>query len=318
METDELDTAPHDPVVQHESLASVSIDDIAFVWHGRRTSGNRKRVNVLASQVPASARFVWATDVDNSVFDRYSIAVTLDEVVVFDQAQVRWRGPVDGLSLERTIGSITLRPRSGLDLTLKGAGGVRGRRLEWTINQLGLQRPTSDSLDRTIPVVLIRGSDVGIDDGSPCGLHTTHDSVRLLSVTDGQVLATASGPELLAFEVCGPGETSTDGGYGYFASDFASAVKMEVITGWLNKQTSRHQVTTFVRVTTASWSASLVTNHATPDQMRGWTPALTQDSSVPMPQAGLAGELKQIVDLYEQGALTDAEFAEAKARLLAS
>lgn len=78
METDESDTAPHDPVVQPEALAHVSIDDIAVVWHGRRTSGNRKRVSVLASEVPASARFVWATDVDNSAFDRCSIAVTLE------------------------------------------------------------------------------------------------------------------------------------------------------------------------------------------------------------------------------------------------
>jgi len=278
----------------------------------------KKDLACIARELPQNAVPILAFPCADRGLDNYSMALTQDEVVVADSKVVRWRAPVAGLVCERKGNKVTMTPAAGSTFIIHGSR-ITASLLVSEIEQLQIQHHTVQSTSSySIPAQVIVADGLDVAPKQLVVIEIDPARVRILTASREIVLGESNGNEVTDYSANGPGETFSGGGYGYIAGDLQSAVQMEAITGWLNDLTTKSQVTTFLRIHTACWALSVVTQHATPDELLLRSPNRSHGNRQELQRttASLSEEIKNLSELLSKGLLTEEEFSLAKAKLL--
>lgn len=130
--------------------------------------------------------------------------------------------------------------------------------------------------------------------------------------------------DIVNVNIGGPGATTTGGGFIGGGFGLAGALEGILVSTALNSLTTKTRITTIVQITAPSSEYIIVNSLMTPIQLDiALSPVLgrlrARDSvrkSLEYPVAGLTTQLNKLVQLYQNGTLSEAEFVAAKAKLL--
>jgi hypothetical protein len=292
-----------------------SLDELKRVSLGN-TAGFRRVLKQVEVTLPTSTRVLGvAGGAIGMNGGNVVVVVTAVEVIIVDAIGVRWSAPLAGMRSETYGWGVRLLPVAGPGQEVRMPFIVRSR-LADLVNR---ESPKAASRVAGISATVAFARGLSIAAGSRIGLDLKQDGLRLVELATGQTIASVVGAELLEFAVDGPGlvhETPgfVGGGFGVEAAATGIAAAAS-----LNRIFSNARIQSIVRVATATWTVSLVCTELTPDELKARAPTVHPPPSPRTAGASsIATELSQLVQLHAQGALSDAEFAAAKSKLLRS
>ena len=152
---------------------------------------------------------------------------------------------------------------------------------------------------------------------------------RMVIMDDVGPLGVWPQSEVIEISVDGPGLVTAGGGAIGGGFGLMGAAEGMLAASVLNSLTTRHSIETYCEIRLKSASLILLCGHASPREL--WTHLLplthriataTEDVArrmvQPVPEADLAGNLRELASLHEQGHLNEAEYSAAKGKLLSS
>ncbi len=214
---------------------------------------------------------------------------------------------------------IKVRLPDGMTTRLSiGGGPERNLNFGEAVSGLVLQSPEVEGWSGTGRY--LGGHGYSLVPGAGYALQISADGGFEIRSTDGTTVAAADSADVVEVDVSGPGEYTTGGGWigGGFGLD--GALRGAATAAILNALTTRRHVSTIVRVGTALSIAAFDTDvdrSRLQFRLSRATHAADRRRSTRQPaHADLVGNLERLQALHVAGVLTDAEFDEAKRRLL--
>ena len=201
------------------------------------------------------------------------------------------------------------------------------RRLQLQLNQ------TRMSLNLSEHDVLIRkceylgGAYLGIHQGQSTDLLFREDRLAIYRHPvrgDHDALVSIAFSDTLSLNVSGPGKVTSGGGYAGGGIGLLGAAEGMVIAGILNAVTSSTKIVTLITVADREHEGFFVHTQMPPTEMRHLlSPVFVRirqhhrpATAVAAPEEYLISHLERLSHLHATGALTDPEYAAAKASLL--
>lgn len=162
-----------------------------------------------------------------------------------------------------------------------------------------------------------------LPDGLPVLIAVIGDQLQLQS-PQGQAYISVPCNEILALEIGGTGAVTSGGGFFGGGFGVGGALQGMITSAVLNSLTTKTSITTVIRITVKAAEFVVVCRSKTPDQLSmEMSPVLGRirareaaQRAVAYAPPDLTVQLAGLAQLHHSGALSDAEFAAAKARLL--
>lgn len=181
------------------------------------------------------------------------------------------------------------------------------------------RRPTAETGWLAVTVLAAHG--YPLESGSAVAVARRPDHF-MFATEEGRTIGEVPFDRLTSIEVGGPGIVTSGGGFvggGFGVSGFLVGAGAAAV---MNRLTTRSAVQTLLRIATLDGEVTMFTSQLTPElldaELGAARTAITRrshDGGVAAPSS-TADELAKLAQLHRDGALDDAEFAVAKARLL--
>jgi hypothetical protein len=240
----------------------------------------------------------------------------------------RVAGHTDGRLARKARAQVSRSDRARAAHEVLGARGEIDQHRQLALAEIDERRQQAfgDSIAVISGCRVLGGSGLAPMPGDICELVFTRDALELYGF-DGHA-ATIGYDEISAIEIGGPGQTQSGGGFIGGGFGVQGAAEGMLIATALNLLTTRTKIDTVICIQTRTAELFLHHGAATPDALRMLlSPIFTRmrqhdtaaravlaDSSGG--NANIVDRLQQLADLRASGALSEEEFAAAKAKLL--
>jgi hypothetical protein len=229
-------------------------------------------------------------------------------------------------ALSRMSGALAPKPGAADQPQVAPAGWhpdseIEGGTRYWTGSEWAEWRINRDS-PALFGCVLVGG--FGHDFAPGTQFDVVFGEQQIALIPDGGEVKSTSYAEINLFEVGGRGAIQSGGGFIGGGFGLTGAAAGMVAATVLNGLTRRTKIETLVSIRTGQWQVILFYGKATPDSLKLelTAPFARVDAARRVSAASATsgddhvGQLEKLAELHEAGALSDEEFAAAKARTL--